>query len=314
MSNARSVFIGPNGLRAGWRLLIFFAMLLPLGFCAGKISDMLAERLHTGMDSPLGGTVAIGIFFVPLFLASVIMARIEGRSIADYGLPLRRAFRGQFWLGATFSFVSLTVMLLVIHLAGAFSYGAVALHGTEIWKYAVVWTVPLFLSVLVEDFFYRGYLLFTLTTGLGFWPAAFVTSLLMGGMHYFNPGGHGLGPVAAFLYCMATCVVIRRTGDLWTALGIHAGWSWGEIYLYGLTSSGFAAQGHLLSGTFHGPTWITGGEFGSEASVPSVLMLILWIVIFAIWLRGDKYPNPGAVARPISPRIDPAGGAAIIAR
>ena len=116
---------------------------------------------------------------------------------------------------------------------GSFSFGSPALHGADIWKYGALWTLPLFLSALFEDFLYRGYLLFTLTSGIGFWPAAVVTSLLMGGAHYFNPGGHGLGPVTAFLYCLATCVVIRRTGDLWMALGIHAAWSWGEVFFYG---------------------------------------------------------------------------------
>jgi len=250
---------GPNGLRAGWRLLIFYAIFAPLFYAASRIVDALTQKLHTTEGTPLAGTVLMGVFFGALLLASGIMARIERRTIADYGLPWRRAFCGQFWLGAAFSFASLTVLLLAIHLAGAFSFGSLALHGADMWKYGVFWTVPLFLSAVLEDFFYRGYLLFTLTTGIGFWPAAVVTSLWMGGMHHLNPGGHGLGPVAAFLYCMATCMGIRRTGDLWMALGIHAVWSWGEIFFYGVVSSGFPGQGHLFNSSFHGPAWLTGG-------------------------------------------------------
>jgi hypothetical protein len=34
MASQRSVFLGPNGLRAGWRLLIFFAIFAPLGYAA----------------------------------------------------------------------------------------------------------------------------------------------------------------------------------------------------------------------------------------------------------------------------------------
>jgi membrane protease YdiL (CAAX protease family) len=294
----RTVFMGPNELRAGWRLLIFFTIFLPLGYGAGKIIDILTQKLHTTpMESPLGGTVMMGTFFVALLIASEIMARIEHRSLGDYGLPWQRAFCGQFWQGAAFSFASLTLMLFVIHLAGGFSFGSLALHGSDILKYAAIWTVPLFLSAVVEDFFYRGYLLFTLTTGIGFWPAAVITSLWMGGMHYLNPGGHGLGPVAAFLYCMATCIVIRRTGDLWMALGLDAAWSWGVVFFYGSPSSGFPGQRHLLNSTFHGSTWLTGGEFGPEASWPSLALLILWIILFSAWLHGVKYPNPAALDR-----------------
>ncbi len=161
--------------------------------------------------------------------------------------------------------------------------------------------MPLFLSALVEDFFYRGYLLFTLTAGIGFWSAALVTSLLMGGAHHFNPGGHGLGPVAAFLYCMATCVVIRRTGDLWMALGIHSAWSWGEVFFYGIPSSGLRGQGHLLSASFHGPTWLTGGTFGPEASWPSLALMVIWVILFSVWLRWREIPELGCHSRSPSP-------------
>ena len=221
---------GPNGLRAGWRLLIFFAILFPIGYVANRIIDSIMEKLHADFFTPVGGAVVMGGLASALLLATGIVARIEGRSLADFGLPWRRAFCLQYWQGAAFSFASLSALLLVLRLSSAFSFGSLALHGADIWKYAAAWTVPLFLSALVEDFFYRGYLLFTLTTGIGFWPAAIVSSFLMGGAHYFNPGGHGLGPVAATLYCLSTCLVLRRTGDLWMPLGIHSAWSWGEVF------------------------------------------------------------------------------------
>jgi hypothetical protein len=292
------IFVGPNGIRAGWRLLIFAAIFLPLGYAAGLIVDSLTHRFNVDPYTPLGITIEMGSFAVAVFLASWIMAKIEGRSIADYGLPWRRAFCRQYWQGAAISIASLTILLLVLRLAGAFSFGSPTLHGADIWKYGAIWTVPLFLAALLEDFFYRGYMLFTLTTGIGFWPAAIATSLLMGGMHYLNPGGHGLGPVAATEYCLVTCLVLRRTGDLWMPLGIHSAWNWGEVFFYGVPSSGFMGHPHFLNASLHGPVWLTGGVFGQEASVPSLALLTIWGLGFALWLRGVKYPNSSAVPDP----------------
>ena len=291
----RAVFIGPNGLRSGWRLLIFFAILIPLGYAAGRITDSILHKLQTDMYTPLGGTVVMAPLVVALLLSSGMMAKIEGRSIAEYGLPWRRAFCGQFWQGAAISFVSLTALLCVLRLAGVFSFGSLALHGADIWKYGVLWALAFFVGVLTEDFLYRGYLLFTLTTGIGFWPAAVVTSLLMGGAHFLNPGGHGLGPFITFLYCLVSCLVIRRTGDLWMALGIHGAWDWGAIFFYGVPSSGQQGQGHLLTASLHGPVWLTGGTFGPEAGWPNAGLLVIWGIFFAVWLRGVKYPNPAVV-------------------
>jgi hypothetical protein len=104
------------------------------------------------------------------------MGRIERRTFADFGLPWRRAFGRRFWQGACFSFVSMSLLFATMRLAGVFSFGAIALHGSDVWKYGAAWAVLLFLGALLEDFLYRGYLLFTLTTGIGFWPAAIATS------------------------------------------------------------------------------------------------------------------------------------------
>jgi uncharacterized protein len=282
---------GPNGLRAGWRLLIFVVILVLLGYATSRGVDVLTRRTHADLSIPLVNVFLLDVLLLPLVIATWIMGLIEHRTFADYGLPWRRAFGRQFWQGVCFSFVSFTVLLLVMRLAGVFSFGAIALHGWDVWKYGTAWAVLAFLSALLEDFFYRGYLLFTLTTGIGFWPAAVVTSLLMGGMHYFNPSGHGPGPVSATMYCLVTALALRRTGDLWMPLGIHAAWSWGELYFYGVTDSGYTSNGHLFTAVFHGNSLLTGGDFGPEGSIFTVILMAVWGVIFSIWLRGVRYPN-----------------------
>jgi uncharacterized protein len=293
-----SIWKGPNGLRTGWRLLIFIALLVPTFAGTGLVSDVVTRHLRVTMETPMGGAIYLGMFLVPLFFSTWIMTKIEGRTFASYGLPFSRAFCAQFWLGAIISFVSVTLLLLALMALGAYSFGSLAIHGFDIPKYAILWIVPLFAAALLEDFLYRGYMLFTLTTGIGFWPAAVVTSLLMGGLHYFNPGGHGLGPVAATEYCLVTALIIRRTGDLWMPLGLHAGWSWSELYFYGIQSSGFPSRGHLLNPSFHGPVWLTGGTFGVEASWLNLVLLLIWGCVFAAWLRGTKYPDPAAIPDP----------------
>lgn len=96
----RNIFLGPNGLRAGWRLFIFLAIFLSLGYVVSHSIDPLLQSLHVDMATPLGGLISLGLFVAALLLASFVMARIEGRTLADYGLPLRRAFRCRFWQGA----------------------------------------------------------------------------------------------------------------------------------------------------------------------------------------------------------------------
>jgi len=94
------------------------------------------------------------------------MAQIERRTLGDYGLPWRRAFCGQFWQGVAIAMVSITAFLFALPLAGVFSFGRLALHGADIWKYGILWSVTSFLGTLLEDFLYRGYLLWVLKKSL----------------------------------------------------------------------------------------------------------------------------------------------------
>jgi len=67
--------------------------------------------------------------FLIFLLASWIMGRIEGRTIADYGLPGRRMFGGQFWQGVLLGLASITGLLVAMRVVGVFYFGGIALHG-----------------------------------------------------------------------------------------------------------------------------------------------------------------------------------------
>jgi membrane protease YdiL (CAAX protease family) len=286
-----NIWKGPNGLRAGWRVLIYLALVIALGYATGKIVDVLS---HGRQDDIAYPAVAIVVFLpeaLVILLAAAIMAKFEGRSLAEYGLPWRRAFGGRFWLAWAISFVSLTLLLLFLRLARAYSMGPLQLHGGEILKNAFLWAVLVIIGAIIEEFFYRGYLQFTLTRGIGFWPAALVTSALMGAAHVLNPGWTVLGLVTVVGFGLIACFLLRRTGDLWMPLGLHAGWNWGEVYFYGVPSSGLMGHGQLFHGSFHGPASLTGMPFGVEAGWPNVVLFLIWWLIFARWLREVKYPS-----------------------
>jgi membrane protease YdiL (CAAX protease family) len=289
-----NIWKGPNGLRAGWRVLIYLALVASFGYATSKIVDALSHGRQYDLSYPAVASVAILLESVVILLAASIMARFEGRSIAEYGLPWRRAFCGQFWLGWAVGFVTLTLQLLFLRLARAYSMGPLQLQGVEILKNAFWWAVLAILAAIVEEFFYRGYLQFTLTSGIGFWPAALVTSGLMGVAHVLNPGWTVLGLITVIGFGLIACFLLRRTGDLWMPLGLHVGWNWGEVYFYGIPCSGQMGHGQLFHGSFHGPAWLTGMPFGVEAGWPEIAVFLIWWFFFAKWLRRVKYPQSAA--------------------
>ena len=290
-----NVFLGANGIRSGWRLLIFaaivFVLLSVFGIVAGAVLHGKQPKI-TIASTAISEAVIFGLFL----FASWVMARIEGRKIADYGLPARKAFGKNFWQGAIFGFVAVTILLLSLLLAGVFSVGAMALHGGEILKYGAGWGVAFLFVGFSEEYRFRGYAQFTLATGMGFWPAAILISAGFGVLHLRNGGEDWIGVLSVVGSGLLFCLLLRRTGSLWMAVGFHMAWDWAETFFYGVPDSGIVAPGHLLNPTFHGSKWLTGGSVGPEGSVLVFAILVLCWIIVHFWQPEAKFPNPAALA------------------
>src|SRR5216684_1885489 len=140
-------------------------------------------------------------------------------------------------------------------------------HGVRIAKFAAFWAVIFLLVGLFEELLFRGYTQFTLTRGIGFWPAALALSCAFGLIHFRNGGEQWPGLLAAAAIGFFFCLTLRRTGSLWFAVGFHAAWDWGETFFYSVPDSGMVAPGHLLSSSLRGAPWLSGGSVGPEGSV-----------------------------------------------
>ncbi len=284
----RRVFFGSRELRAGWRLLIFVAAVTGLI----GVENWVVRRFLPGADSTTLFLIREVADFLIIVLVSWVMGRMEGRTIADYGLPWRKMFRAQFWQGVVIGFAGITALLVAMRLAGVFSFGTVALHGADIAKWAAIYAFVFILVALREEFRARGYGLFTLASGIGFWPAAIVWSAFFGYSHGGNSGENWIGLLNVGLFGLLACLLLRRTGNLWMPIGLHMAFDWGETYFYGVADSGQVLPGHLLNTSSSGPWWLSGGTVGPEGSVLCTLLLMVLGVICAVWLREVKYPKP----------------------
>lgn len=291
------LFFGPEGLRAGWRFAIYVAAVVGL--------SVLVIPLINGPLLPKSkGLPPLWVFLVfecESFVAAVVpalaLSRLEKRPFSAYGLPPQGAFGKNFWAGVIWGFVAITCLLLVLRATGVFYFGGFALHGSRVLKFAAFWGVLFFMVGLFEDFAFRGYSQFTLAQGIGFWPAAVVLSVIFGAIHLPQElalGDHPrawIGIIGAALIGLFFCLTLRRTGSLWFAIGMHASWDWGQTFVYSVPDSGTVAPGHLLSSSFRGNPWLTGGPIGPEASV------FLFLVIAVLWLVFHRvYPAKKEVA------------------
>jgi membrane protease YdiL (CAAX protease family) len=275
--------IGPEGLRTGWRLLLYAAMWRGLYLLLGVLTHYALQFGVHGLWIEMFAEAGL----VPVAVApAFVLASLEGRSFDSYGLPRRGAFGKLFWVGLLWGIAAITVLMFALRGAGAFDFGTFSLHGSRILKFAAFWGVFFLLVGFYEEFLVRGYTQFTLTKMVGFWPGAILLSIGFGAFHLGNPGETWTGILGAAVIGFFFCLTLRRTGNLWFAVGFHAAWDWGESYLYSVPDSGGISPGHLLKSSFHGPRWLTGASAGPEGSV------LLFGLVALLWLIFDRvYPE-----------------------
>jgi membrane protease YdiL (CAAX protease family) len=288
-STAQVIFWNEHEFRAGWRLLIYllFCMLFLMAetFLAMALHLPLIGRTGITPTSMLVQEVSEAFAAVA---AAVIMGMLEGRPFGVYGLPRSAAFGAKFWQGAAWGIVMIAANIFLIRAFHGYSFGGLALRGPAIAGYAALWGIVFLFVGFFEEFLFRGYTQFTLATGVGFWPAAILLSAGFGAVHLRNGGEDKVGALSVFVIAMFFCLTLRRTGNLWFAVGLHAAFDWGETFLFSAPDSGIVAPGHLFNASFQGPVWLTGGTVGPEGSVISFAVVAIAAAIFANVYKPEK--------------------------
>jgi len=290
-SRLRLIFVGQNGLRSGWRLIVFLLLFLASAILSAKLLGCLVPPIHAWANSQPTETWNPGYALferswltVFLFLATFVLSKTEKRPFQDYGLPRQGMFGRKFLFGVIVGLGAVSLLMALIAAFGGYSPGSLALGLGGALRYAFVWAILFVVVGLSEEFLFRGYAQVTLASGIGFWPAAVILSIVFAAVHFGVPGENWPGLLAVFCFGMLAAFTLRRTGDLWFIIGIHAAWDWAHMFIFSVPIAGTVGPGQLLHSSLHGPQWLTGGSAGPDGSVFAFVMLLL---IAALVSRGS---------------------------
>jgi membrane protease YdiL (CAAX protease family) len=306
----KRLFVGPQGLRALWSVVLFLGIL----FVAAIVTFGVLHLVARGMLRPdttqtvSAGTSPILVAFpayglvVPVLVATIVMGWIERRSPWTYGFGDRRAIP-HFTAGLIWGFLALSALIGLLAITGHVAIGAPAEAAPVALRYAAKWAIAFIGVGLFEESMSRGYLQATVGRSLGFWPAAVLLSVLFGAGHLGNPGETPIGLVGAGAAGLVFCYSLWRSGSIWWGVGFHSAWDWAQSYFYGTPDSGVVSVGRLFDARPSGNTWLSGGTVGPEGSV------LVFVVLIAVALV-IRWTLPPHAAAPASPLPSTAGAAA----
>ena len=147
-------------------------------------------------------------------------------------------------------------------------------------------------AAVTEEVLFRGYLFQRFIDGLGMWPAQFVIAALFTLTHsdaLREIGAQGLlAGTNIFLASLMFGLAFLRTRSLALPLGLHFAANVVQGPVLGFGVSGDDQSGWLTPVMAGDPSWMTGGAFGLEASIPGLACVILMILVLLAWQPQGK--------------------------
>lgn len=275
----------------GWRFCLAVLFFL--------LAQILAATLSGILFDPKGGRLGFEAVFRPLALLILLLlfsllARFFDKSpeplLAGQGMPLSHRWRRELGIGAALGFAMITLCVAIIAVFGDYNFAA-RLRPQLLPHLALVLWIGITAAAL-EEVAFRGYPFMTLVRAIGQWPATVAMSLLFAAGHLFNPHWTFIGFANTALVGLLLSLSFLRTGALWMAIGIHFAWNIALGTLYGLPVSGVELFGVGIKGTATGHPWLTGGNYGVEASLTGSLSILLGSAALLLVTRHKKTVTP----------------------
>lgn len=254
-------------LRNGWWILIFFLVL------ASILMPALLFAQQNSMDVP------IGLQAVIIVVASWICQLLRRKPMAELLGKFNLRWFKELCLGGLVGSALMLVPALMIWI-----FGWVDWQWNPAGFSTLLSTVLLFAGVAAaEELLFRGFIFQRLVAGLGQWPAQLILAGYFLLTHLNNPGMTDdvkvLASVNIFLASIMFGLAFIRTKSIAMPLGLHfmANLMQGGILGFGVSGTD---QSGLLKPIFAGVSdWLTGGQFGLEASVPGLFFVVVTLIL-----------------------------------
>ena len=220
--------------------------------------------------------VSVVVSAVMILLYATFVRLFEKKPAKDIALSRFPAEAGK---GLVIGALFMAAVVLVMMVFGLYRISSV---GTD-EPLSIISAFFLFLYVAVgEEILFRGVLFRWIDEKWGFFAALLISSLLFGALHIGQPGATWWSSLAIAIEAgLLLGVAYKYSGTLWLPVGIHWAWNFVQGNVFGFQVSGGDAGNSLIHASVSGPDLLTGGPFGAEASIITVVLglgLSLWFI------------------------------------
>jgi hypothetical protein len=268
-----------NKIRNIWWVVIFFLLLSSFLFPLILLADRFSFQITMAYQA------------IMIAIVSFICQLLRGKPISDLTGSINLT-----WVKDLFSglIIGSALMIFPVLLLSLFGY----IHWeVNAFSFSTFWTgfSILIVAAITEELFFRGFLFQRLIQAFGKWPAQLIVAGLFLLTHINNPNMTGilktLACINIFIASIMFGIAFIKTKSLAMPLGLH----FMANYMQG-TILGFGVSGDKDPSIFkpvfdNAPIWLSGGDFGIEASILGLCFVIIMTMYLYFWNPKSLKPN-----------------------
>jgi membrane protease YdiL (CAAX protease family) len=255
------------------------------------VAIMLGALLTSNGEVTLLVEVLLGVVLLDAYIGRPYR---RGEPVKEFGLDLDRAVP-QFAIGALGATAIMSASIAIFALAGWYRVDEFTLNVGGFLYYVLLF----FAVAVVEEVLSRGMIWRLIERRAGTVLALIGSSLFFGLGHFLNPSATLWSGIAIALHAgllLGALFIVTRS--LWVPIGGHFAWNLFEGPVFGTEVSGLDTDA-LIEATTTGPELWTGGAFGPEAGLVTVLLGVIpaLVLLAYAWRKGMfRRPTPATTS------------------
>jgi membrane protease YdiL (CAAX protease family) len=255
----------------------------------------ITNRLNLDWTTPLLAALFLLFLLAVGYSLLDIISRKPASARQALNLPNRPTALREWLIGAAIGWGIVVITVLPMMLAGDL-HVTFWLNGQSI-RFFIISIATIAVATLADEAIFRGYPFHRLISATSPVTATIVMSLfyaLRQGLHY---GAAGTAVLLSILTAILFSISWFRTHGLWMAWGMRFAWTASMGVLFGLPVSGTLDSSTIIQTTAFGSSWLTGGDYGPEASIVLLLALIAGLIVLVLVTRDYawNYTHPPIV-------------------
>ena len=266
-----------NLLRPGWQVL--------LSAILGILTTFIAMALFTDFQI----NANLSMFFICLIVYYAYFRFIYGKKLPHdldiFNAPLKGL--NKFLMGSFLGVIFFSLVMLIAKFSHAYDFTV----SSEIPITAIlIGLFSHFITGLSEELLVRGGFQHAFLK-YGKWVALMAASIIFSLLHVLNKGAALGSLIGVFLAAIFLGMLMYATNSISACIGWHMAWNWTQGFLFGTHISGTSGSKAILQAQATSDNiWLTGGDFGPEASIACFIVLILGsLALFIYGRRKNKF-------------------------